>query len=84
MKQGLLFDTSQLEDEPDVTTNKEWLREQSDRLLNWEVFYRHVTGQCSTEMPVKELCDKIGVRDRRLVHKIIEHCKQNLNVQSER
>jgi len=38
-----------------------FIEEQVDRLLAWEIFVRHVKGIDQDSIPPSELCDRIGV-----------------------
>jgi len=53
-------DIEDIEDIEDVTLNQEWLDENTDRLLAWEIFRRGLMLDYS-EIPSQKLCDKIGV-----------------------
>jgi hypothetical protein len=44
----------------DITLNKKWCKEHSDRLLNWEYFISCVTHSDSF-LSYSDLCDRIGV-----------------------
>ncbi len=46
--------------EEDITLNQEWLDENTDRLLAWELLRRGLMVDYS-EIPSQKLCDKIGV-----------------------
>jgi|TARA_R100001463_G_scaffold115917_2_gene171145 hypothetical protein len=41
--------------------NPDFIEEQIDRLLAWEIFIRQVRGKDQEEMLPLELCDRIGV-----------------------
>ena len=69
-------DTS--EKECDITLNREWCKEQVDRLCAWEILRRYVLHETSVAMTNEELCDTIGVsstytiRLLKSVHKRLE------------
>lgn len=46
--------------EEDITLNQEWLDENTDRLLAWELLRRGLMVDYS-EIPSQKLCDMIGV-----------------------
>lgn len=50
----------QKEDPEDITLNQEWLDENTDRLLAWELLRRALLLDYS-EIPSQKLCDMIGV-----------------------
>ena len=52
-------DTS--EKECDITLDREWCKEQVDRLCAWEILRRYVLHETSVAMTNEELCDTIGV-----------------------
>ena len=45
----------------DITTDRNWCREQSDRLASWEILRRHVLHESGVQMTNADLCDTIGV-----------------------
>ena len=47
-------------DEDDITLNEEWIQEQIDRLLSWEILVRGLTLN-TEEIPAEKLCDMIGM-----------------------
>ena len=49
------------EREDDITLNREWCKEQVDRLCSWEILRRYVLHETSVAMTNEELCDTIGV-----------------------
>jgi hypothetical protein len=55
----LVIDMSEKED--DITLNREWCKEQVDRLSSWEILRRYVMHETSVQMTNAELCDTIGV-----------------------
>jgi hypothetical protein len=44
-----------------LTLDRDWCREQSDRLASWEIFRRSVMHETSVPMNNGELCDIIGI-----------------------
>ena len=58
-------DTSEKED--DITLNREWCKEQVDRLSAWEIFRRYVLHETSVAMTNEELCDTIGVSSTHII-----------------
>ena len=44
----------------DVTLDKKWCKQQSDRLLDWEYFVSCVTHS-DAFLSYSDLCDRIGV-----------------------
>ncbi len=67
------------EDAEDVTLNQEWLDENTDRLLAWELLRRGLMVDYS-EIPSQKLCDNIGV-PKNYVFNVIKRaqkvCKPN-------
>jgi len=57
----------------DITTNKEWVNAQIDRLLAWELLRRELTCDVSP-VETTELCDSIGV-SRGYVHTVLQSVK---------
>jgi hypothetical protein len=45
----------------DITLNRDWCREQADRLSSWEILRRYVLHMTEVPMTNAELCDTIGV-----------------------
>lgn len=52
--------TDMLENEH-ITLDRNWCREQSDRLASWEILRRHVLHESGVAMTNGDLCDTIGV-----------------------
>jgi len=50
-------------EERDITTDRKWCNEQSERLASWEILRRHVLHQSRIPMTNDDLCDTIGVSD---------------------
>ena len=44
-----------------MVLDEDFIEEQVDRLLAWEIFVRHVRGVDQDGIPPSELCDRIGV-----------------------
>ena len=57
----------------DITTDKEWINQQIDRLLAWELLRRELTCDVSP-VETSELCDSIGV-NKGYVHTVIQSVK---------
>ena len=51
--------SSSAEDD-DITLNEEWIQEQVDRILAWEIMTRALTLD-TREIPAEKLCDMIGM-----------------------
>jgi len=72
-------DAEDTEDAEDVTLNQEWLDENTDRLLAWELLRRGLMVDYS-EIPSQKLCDNIGV-PKNYVFNVIKRaqkvCKPN-------
>jgi len=45
----------------DITLDRAWCREQSDRLASWEILRRYVLHESGVSMTNGDLCDTIGV-----------------------
>jgi len=45
----------------ELVLDPNFIEEQVDRLLAWEIFVRHVKGIDQEDIPPSELCDRIGV-----------------------
>jgi len=45
----------------DITLDRDWCREQSNRLASWEILRRHVLHESGVSMTNGDLCDTIGV-----------------------
>ena len=58
-------DTS--EKECDITLNRDWCKEQVDRLCAWEILRRYVLHETSVPMTNEELCDTIGVSSTHVI-----------------
>jgi len=67
-----------MQEEEDITLNQEWLDENTDRLLAWELLRRGLMLDYS-EIPSQKLCDMIGV-PKNYVFNVIKRaqkvCKQ--------
>ena len=55
------------EREDDITLNREWCKEQVDRLCSWEILRRYVLHETSVTMTNEELCDTIGVSSTHVI-----------------
>lgn len=74
MKKDPVTDTSQ----QDTTLDKDFINEQIDRLLGWEILNRYLNHQNNLPLEPLKLCDKIGV-DKQYVHRVIKTVKYKLN-----
>lgn len=45
----------------DLTMDRDWCREQSDRFASWEILRRYVLHESGVSMTNGDLCDTIGV-----------------------
>jgi hypothetical protein len=57
----------------DITTDKEWVNQQIDRLLAWELLRRELTCDVSP-VETASLCDSIGV-NKGYVHTVLQSVK---------
>lgn len=62
----------------DVTSNRKWCREHSDRLLAWEMLKRTVLHETSISMTNEELCDTIGVSSSHTI-RLLNSIQERLN-----
>ena len=62
----------------DLTLDPDFIEEQVDRLLAWEMLKRYFNNQECLEMKPLELCDKIGV-NKGYIHKLIRNIRLRLN-----
>jgi len=62
----------------EVTTNRKWCREQSDRFLAWEMLKRTVLHETSIAMTNEELCDTIGVSSSHTI-RLLNSIQERLN-----
>ena len=75
--------TGMCEKENDITLDRNWCREQVDRLAAWEMLRRYVLHETRVPMTNAELCDTIGVsstytiRLLKSVHKRLENNNDN-------
>jgi len=60
----------------DITLDEDWIEEQVDRLLSWEIFVRALTLQ-TQEIPAEKLCDMIGM-PKNYVYGILKNVKRKL------
>ena len=66
--------------EEDITLNEEWLNENIDRLLSWEILKRSLTLD-QQPIPSQKLCDMIGV-PKNYVFNVIQVSKEKCTAQS--
>jgi hypothetical protein len=64
----------------DITLDPEFIDQQIDRMLGWEILNRYLNHQANLPMRPLELCDKIGV-NKGYVHQVIQTVKQKLNAE---
>jgi hypothetical protein len=64
----------------DITCNNEWLNEQTDRLLGFEVLYQELTAHSETLSP-SVICEKIGVHPA-FTHNALISFSQKFNTKS--
>lgn len=76
MKKAVLTGTSDREPE-DLTLDPDFLNEQIDRLLGWELLMRECLGE-QEPIPAQELCDRIGV-NKNYVHWVLEQIKERIS-----
>ena len=69
-------DTSQ----QDITLNQDFIDEQIDRLLAWEILQRYSRSYENLPMKPLDLCDKIGV-NKGYVHQVITTVRKKLNAE---
>jgi hypothetical protein len=69
-------DTSQ----QDITLDPEFIDQQVDRLLSWEILQRYCNNQENIPMKPLDLCDKIGV-NKGYVHQVITTVRKKLNAE---
>jgi hypothetical protein len=74
--QDPVTDTSQ----QDITLNPDFINEQVDRLLAWEILQRYFNGEENLPMKPLDLCDKIGV-NKGYVHQVITTVRKKLNAE---
>ena len=65
--------------EDDPTSNQEWLNEQIDRLLGFEILHRSVSAAYQP-LEVTTLCDLTGI-NRNASKRIIDTLRKNLHDQ---
>lgn len=51
-----------------MVLDQDFIDEQVDRLLAWEIFVRTVRGEDQQDIPPSELCDRIGVHKWYISH----------------
>ena len=67
-----------IDSEEDVTLDEDWINEQVDRLLAWELMTRGLTLN-TEEVPPEKLCDMIGVPKNyvfEVIKKISNRCQK--------
>ena len=69
-------DTSPL----DITLDPDFIDQQVDRLLSWEILQRYCNNQENIPMKPLDLCDKIGV-NKGYVHQVITTVRKKLNAE---
>lgn len=76
MQQDRASDTSQ----QDLTLDQDFINNQIDRLLGWEILQRYCNNQENLPMKPLDLCDKIGV-NKGYVHQVIITVRKKLNAE---
>lgn len=76
MQQDLASDTSQ----QDLTLDQDFIDNQIDRLLGWEILQRYCNNQENLPMKPLDLCDRIGV-NKGYVHQVIITVRKKLNAE---
>jgi hypothetical protein len=76
MQQDLASDTSQ----QDLTLDPDFINNQIDRLLGWEILQRYCNNQENLPIKPLDLCDKIGV-NKGYVHQVIITVRKKLNAE---
>jgi hypothetical protein len=66
----------------DITTDRNWCREQSDRLASWEILRRHVLHQSRIPMTNDDLCDTIGVSSTYTI-RLLKSIRKRLTLQDD-
>jgi hypothetical protein len=64
----------------ECTTDRAWCRDQSDRLLNWEIFRRSVMHETEVPMSTDDLYDKIGI-SKTYIRRLLQSIPEKLNEQ---
>jgi len=62
----------------DITLDRKWCREQTDRLASWEILRRYVLHQTGVPMTNEELCDTIGVSSAYTI-RLLKSIQQRIN-----
>lgn len=76
MKKAVLTGTSESKPE-DITLDPEFLNEQIERLLGWEIMLRECLAQ-KEPIPAQELCDRIGV-NKNYIHWVLEDIRERIS-----
>lgn len=76
MQQDRASDTSQ----QDLTLDQDFIDNQIDRLLGWEILQRYCNNQENLPMKPLDLCDRIGV-NKGYVHQVIITVRKKLNAE---
>lgn len=67
-----------IDSEEDITLDEDWINDQVDRLLAWEIMTRGLTLN-TEEVPPEKLCDMIGVPKNyvfEVIKKISNRCQK--------
>jgi hypothetical protein len=67
-----------IDSEEDITLDEDWINEQIDRLIAWELMTRGLTLN-TEEVPPEKLCDMIGVPKNyvfEVIKKISTRCQK--------
>jgi hypothetical protein len=76
MQQDRASDTSQ----QDLTLDQDFIDNQIDRLLGWEILQRYCNNQENLPIKPLDLCDRIGV-NKGYVHQVIITVRKKLNAE---
>jgi hypothetical protein len=76
MQQDRASDTSQ----QDLPLDQDFIDNQIDRLLGWEILQRYCNNQENLPIKPLDLCDRIGV-NKGYVHQVIITVRKKLNAE---
>lgn len=66
----------------DITLSRDWCKEQTDRLIAWEMLCRYLKGDHLVPMKSLNLCDKIGV-SKTYVTTLLKSVREKLNPEND-
>lgn len=64
----------------EMTLSQKWCREQSDRLMAFEILRRHVLHETNVPMSTDDLYDKIGI-SKTYIRRLLKSIPERLNEQ---